>query len=94
MTSIAPRIKKILAIVEELKEAVRNKGVDVPETALLPALPSYINQIVTVEGLNFTEIITDTFGQITDEIPDTAYVLSTFGQITDTVETITESEEE
>ena len=92
MTSIAPRIKKILAIVEQLKEAVRNKGVDVPETALFPELPDYINQIVTLD-FDFTEIITDTFGQITDTIPDTIYSTSTFGQITDTVEE-TESEDE
>lgn len=94
MTTIAPRIKKILAIVEELKEAIINKGVDVPETALFPELPDYIKQIVTLD-FDFTEIITDTFGSITDEIPDTIYSSSTFNQITDTVEEIeTESEEE
>ncbi len=94
MTSIAPRIKKILAIVEELKEAITNKGVDVPETALFPELPTYIKQIVTLD-FDFTEIITDTFGQILTTIPVTAYSTSTLGQITDTVEEIeTESEEE
>ncbi len=95
MTSIASRVKKILAIVEEIKAAIEEKGVSVPDSAIFPEIPDYISQIVSIEGLNFTEIITDYFGQITDTIPDTIYSSSSFNQITDTVEeTETESEEE
>ncbi len=85
MTTIASRVKKILAIVDEIKSAIEEKGVSVPDSAIFPEIPDYISQIVSIEGLNFTEIITDTFsGTVTEEIPDVTHISDGFsGTITD-----------
>lgn len=93
--SISNQLIKLNDIKTAIREALAAKGAAINETTLFSQYAALIKKLTGIEGLNFTEIITDYFGQITDTIPDTIYSSSSFNQITDTVEeTETESEEE